>query len=68
VERLSDYLTGLIFSDSEGGVIMDFEILFRGGKTLKPTEILKAVFPDIEENRFVLVRKEVVLNGVHFSN
>ena len=47
---------------------MDFEILFRGGKTLKPSEILKAVFPDVEESQFVLVRKEVVLNGVHFSS
>jgi radical SAM family uncharacterized protein/radical SAM-linked protein len=68
VEKLSDYLAGLVFSDSDGGLIMDFEILFRNGKTLKPTEILKAVFPDVEENRFILVRKEVVLNGVHFSN
>jgi len=67
-ERLSEFLSGISFNDYEDGLIMDFEILFSGGKTLKPIDILRTVFPDIEEEQVVLVRKEVRLNGINFSN
>jgi len=68
IEKLSNYLAGLSFDDTKEDLIMDFEILFIDGKTLKPTEVIQALFPNVEESMVVLVRKGVVLNGVYFSN
>lgn len=67
-EKLLSYLAGLNVEDAKDGLIMSFEIPFIDGKTLKPTEIIQALFPNVEESMVSLVREGVVLNGVYFSN
>jgi len=67
-EKLLTYLAGPSAEDTEDGIIMDFEIMFIDGKTLKPTEVVRALLPGIEESMVSLVRKGVVLNGIYFSN
>jgi len=67
-EKLSNYLAGLSLDETKDDLIIDFEILFIDGKTLKPTEVIQTLFPGVEEKVTSLIRKGVVLNGVYFSN
>ena len=68
VLKLSDYLANISFRNSKDELIMDFDILFTNGKTLKPMEVLKFVLPDVQDEDVVFVRKEVVVDGIKFSN
>ena len=65
--QLSEYVTGINFSVEQGTALVNFSTCFIDGRTVKPSEVLKAIMPDVEDNKISLTKKGVNINGVDIS-
>ncbi|MFH1222810.1 MAG: TIGR03936 family radical SAM-associated protein [Pseudomonadota bacterium] len=63
-----DFVKNFNVLGTKNGVQIEFETLFMDGKTVKPLDVVKILFPDIKDEGLSVVRKGVKLNGIYFGD
>ena len=66
--RLSDFVIDFKVYKENDHLRADFVLKMDQGKTMKPVDLLKAVFDGLDPNDIYLVRRGLVINGINFDN
>lgn len=66
--ELGDFVKTIDVKEQDGSLIIDFEILFINGKTVRPLEVVRAMLPDVGEEQLVFTRRGVSINGIYIGD
>lgn len=61
---LSLYVKGINYNIEGDVLVINFSTCFIDGRTVKPFEVLKTMLPGVAEERFVITRKGVNIDGI----